>query len=243
MQCPGCGQEVRSDETVCPRCGKAVAPPQAPPPFPYHLYPFPGPALQRQGYPTGPLGARIGAFFLDGVFSFLFAIPGLVLFFAILSSHMPSGHDDPDAFSDAFLIILPLYFVAVLPSMVYGFCKDGLKGGASWGKRICGLRVVHLDTGRPCTFGRSCLRQILYLVNVYGIISIIEIIMVLSREDRRRLGDQIAGTMVIPADVDAFAPQPWPQWQPPYPTQPYAGPVPPPSPPRQADSHGPPPLR
>jgi uncharacterized RDD family membrane protein YckC len=236
MRCSKCGNDAVQGDTYCRHCGQLLVPPVSSPFYPYPFYP------QRPEYPPAPYGGRIGALLIDGLISLLLAVPGFALLIGLVLSQEPRHAQGPDAAADMMLGAMGLYALAVLPSMAYTFCKDGLTGGASWGKRICSLRVVHLGTGQPCTVGRSCLRQILYLVNVYGIVTLIEIIMVLSRPDRRRLGDQIAGTMVIPADTEAFAPQPWPQWQAPYSTQPYPGYTPPPAP-TETDAHEPPPLR
>jgi uncharacterized RDD family membrane protein YckC len=165
---------------------------------------------QYRQYALAPYWARLGALLLDGVFAMLLAIPAIIVVVAIIVS-MQDARDEDAAIG----LAIVGYLVALIPSMYYSFCKDGFKGGASWGKRLCGLRVVHLETGQPCTKGRSFLRQVLYFVNFYGIVSLIEIIMVYANPQRRRLGDMIAGTMVTAAGMPV--PQSFP---PPWPTQP-----------------------
>jgi len=224
MRCPRCSTEAPHHATHCARCGQLLVPPVAPPPLPYQP-----PSEQPQDWPA-PLGERIAALLLDGLFSFLLAVPGFVFFFVVAFSCFPSSDEGQDVAPESFVAFFGLYLLMLLPSMLYSFCRDGLKGGASWGKRICGLRVVHLDTGLPCTFGRSFLRRVLHFVDVMGIITIIEAVMVLTRDDRRRLGDLIAGTMVVEAGWSTR--QGWDRysWQaPPY------GPV-------QSSQNGPPPA-
>ena len=208
MNCPYCGAEMRDIDTNCRQCGRAVVPPVVPP-----LPVFP--QYQQPQYPVAPYGARFGAWLLDAVFAGLLAIPGVVIFFIIFWSTfrgLENGSgESPEAFPYFFGTFLIVYFLALIPSIYYSFCKDGFKGGASWGKRICGLRVVHLDTNQRCTKGRSLLRQVIYLLNVYGVLTLVDIIMVFANSRRRRLGDYVAGTMVIPAEV-TFAPQAYPAW-------------------------------
>ena len=203
MYCSNCGQEIYQNETQCRHCGRVTAPPVAPPPQAYAHYP------QQPQYPLAPHGARIGAYLLDGLFASLFAIPAIVILVVVVMSAMRDGPEfEPNrAEIQTMLVGMNLVFlVALLPSLYYSFCKDGFKGGASWGKRICGLRVVHLETAQPCTKGRSVLRQILNFVNCYGVFTLVDIIMVFANSQHRRLGDLIAGTMVIPADVPTATP-------------------------------------
>lgn len=76
---------------------------------------------------------------------------------------------------------------------VYGIIKDGIRDGQSLGKGVMGLRVVDFQTGMPATMGQSFMRNCCpgcidgcccYLV-------------ALMDQDGRRIGDQVAGTVVI----------------------------------------------
>ena len=75
--------------------------------------------------------------------------------------------------------------------MLYTLLSDGLEGGQSFGKRLVGIRVVSIETGAPCTFGQSFLRNL--LLTILGPIDWIFIF----GERRQRLGDKAAGTIVI----------------------------------------------
>jgi uncharacterized RDD family membrane protein YckC len=76
----------------------------------------------------------------------------------------------------------------------YVFFADGLEGGQSLAKRWLGIRVVSAETGKPCTFGQSFLRN--FLLTILGPIDWIFIF----GERHQRLGDKAAGTVVIDAD-------------------------------------------
>lgn len=86
--------------------------------------------------------------------------------------------------------------VSLLCTSVVGFgyflARDALPGGASVGKRLAGLRVLVAESGEPCTLGRSCARNAVLLG--FGAI---DLVIPFIRANGRRLGDDIAGTMVV----------------------------------------------
>ncbi|MEW6214010.1 MAG: RDD family protein [Nitrospirota bacterium] len=93
--------------------------------------------------------------------------------------------------------------------LAYLLIGDGLFEGRSFGKKLIGLRVVSADTDKPCTFRDSILRNstlgvgyLLYRIPWFGwmfivIVSVFEFIILLGSSDRKRLGDEIAKTIVI----------------------------------------------
>ena len=84
-----------------------------------------------------------------------------------------------------------LIVVACIFAFLYHLLADGLDGGQSIGKRLVGIRVVSAETGAPCTFGQSFIRN--FLLAILGPIDWIFIF----GERRQRLGDKAAGTIVI----------------------------------------------
>jgi len=79
-------------------------------------------------------------------------------------------------------------------AIFYYFFADGLHGGQSYGKRWLGIKVVNANTGAPCTFGQSLIRN--FLLAVLGPLDWVFIF----GEHHQRLGDKAAGTIVIDAD-------------------------------------------
>ncbi len=81
--------------------------------------------------------------------------------------------------------------------------------GQTPGKRIVGIRVIH-ESGRPIAayeaIGRNVLRVIDFLPSFYGVGLIV---MMLNRYSRR-IGDFVAGTLVV---YDASSREPGPDWQ------------------------------
>jgi uncharacterized RDD family membrane protein YckC len=81
------------------------------------------------------------------------------------------------------------YFIDDIFSVIpFYFCiKDGIRDGRSIGKGLMGLRVVKFDTGQPATIMDSCLRNCCSLCPPVLLIT----------AGHRRVGDYIAGTIVI----------------------------------------------
>lgn len=85
------------------------------------------------------------------------------------------------------------YWIAFAWMLWYYFFADGLVGGQSFGKRAATIRVISEATGEPCTFGQSFARNLLlYLLGPIDWIFIVG-------EKHQRLGDRLAGTVVIQA--------------------------------------------
>jgi uncharacterized RDD family membrane protein YckC len=84
-------------------------------------------------------------------------------------------------------------FLAVL----YITFRDGLFGGQSIGKKIMGVRVVHLD-GRPISYVDSSFRNVLFIVYLLMPLAIaVEAVAAFRQPERRRLGDRIGKTCVV----------------------------------------------
>jgi uncharacterized RDD family membrane protein YckC len=84
-----------------------------------------------------------------------------------------------------------LLFGAVAWSLFYYLFADGFPGGQSLGKRWLGMQVIDARTGAPCTFWQSFLRNL--LLAMLGPIDWVFIF----GERHQRLGDKLAGTIVI----------------------------------------------
>lgn len=115
----------------------------------------------------GPMGARIGAFFLDQIFLTL-----------ILCASIPYG-------------LFPL--LAVMGNLLYFGFFEGSGLHASLGKRLCGLIVVDRD-GVPLDFGRAFLRALCRILS--GTILGIGFLIGLLDREGKALHDQMAGTFV-----------------------------------------------
>jgi uncharacterized RDD family membrane protein YckC len=74
---------------------------------------------------------------------------------------------------------------------LYFLFADGMKRG-SFGKRLTGLRTLDDDTHEPCTYGQSFVRNLFILI-----LGPIDLLFTAISDDRLRLGDRVAGTIVV----------------------------------------------
>lgn len=110
--------------------------------------------------------------------------------------------------ADGFIGIAPLILTVIVGSfddglgrvfgiaslgwaVFYYFLADGLHGGQSYGKRWLGMRVVSAETGEPCTFFQSFIRNLLLAV-----LGPLDWIFIFGAR-HQRVGDMVAGTVVV----------------------------------------------
>ncbi len=81
--------------------------------------------------------------------------------------------------------------------VLYITFRDGLFGGQSIGKKILGIRVVHMD-GRGISYIDSSFRNVLFIIYLLIPAAIlVEAVAAYMHPERRRLGDRIAKTCVV----------------------------------------------
>ena len=119
------------------------------------------------------LSQRLAAQFLDGLVAALPPVATFLVTFALQRTGIV-------------LIVLACLF-----AFLYTLLADGLEGGQSFGKRMVGIRVVSMQTGAPCSFGQSFIRNLLLMI-----LGPIDWIFIFG-DRRQRLGDKAAGTIVI----------------------------------------------
>lgn len=123
---------------------------------------------------SGSKGARIGAFFLDGIF--ISVISGLIAF------------------------VSPVLYLLIYPFMsllYFGLC-EGSSMSASLGKRVCGLIVVD-EYGMPLNYGTAFLRALGRIVS--GLCLGIGFLIGLFDPDGKTLHDRMAHTFVASSRV------------------------------------------
>ena len=166
-------------------------------PVPYHFVRPADPV-----YPKAPLGERFWASVLDGFISLGLSLPTFICLWLALQKSRRSyfDYDNYDPGGAVMLVLLGV-FLYLMP-LAYGFIKDGLGQGQSWGKKNMYLMVVDLSTNQPCGKGKSAARHFISaLVCMLPFIGwLIECIMVLASSDGRKLGDLAANTQVVHID-------------------------------------------
>lgn len=71
--------------------------------------------------------------------------------------------------------------------------------GWTVGKGICRLRVVNAD-GRSISFGQSLMRNLVRIVDGLPVLYLVGFVAMMSDDQRRRLGDRTAHTVVVCAE-------------------------------------------
>ena len=147
-------------------------------------------AARKHVYAKASLGARFGAYVID-------RIVGMtpVILAAVFGWIFPVA---PPNSAVGIINLLGTFAWAAY----YGLTKDGRPNGQSIGKKLCGLMVVNIETNEPCSRAESAERA--FIGGLVGIVPLvgwlIEPLVVLVREDGRRIGDHAADTQVIAAE-------------------------------------------
>ena len=92
----------------------------------------------------------------------------------------------------------------LIATMIYLVVKDSIRG-VSLGKSITGCRVVSIHTGEPIQMPQSLARNFVMLIPLFPLV---ELFFASFRKDRRRMGDLLAGTIVVsggPAFIEGVA--------------------------------------
>lgn len=154
-----------------------------------------------EGYPTRPtrddtsvIGARIGAQIVDSI--------AVALIIGVIAGVIGAigGAIGGDAGSVIGGIGLLLGVVA---GFIYFFLLEGLWDGYTVGKKLFGIKVVEEDGGQ-CLLSSAFVRNLLEIIDglFYYLIGFIAMA---ASDKRQRIGDRLAGTMVVretPADTD-----------------------------------------
>lgn len=146
-------------------------------------------AAPHPGVPAvyGSLGARFGAFLLDGLVTFACTLPGYLIIGATAVSA-------PEASMLGVLIL----FAGVAVNIVQ-YCRKMGRDGQSIGYKACGLRLVDLSTGAPIgagrVFGRAVVRGLGAIPCYLGIL------WALWQPQRRGWHDLAMNTIVVPASM------------------------------------------
>lgn len=136
------------------------------------------------------LGSRAGAMIIDQFLLMMFNI-GAVLFLIFVIQ----------ADFTAFITgsTLPLAVTIILLFSVYWgyfFVCEYFFGGKTIGKKLLGIRVIQ-DNGHSMTLLSSLIRNLLRIIDMLPSVYFVGIIMVFFHAKHKRLGDIVAGTIVV----------------------------------------------
>ncbi len=146
------------------------------------------------------LGSRYAAALIDFAIQLALllavAVTGdLLIAMAGLSAAVSGQHI---AFKDLLLVVILPFFIFFSFLVIFGYFVlfEWLWHGQTPGKRLLHLRVVG-PGGRPIGLARSFLRNVLRLVDWLPAFYTLGLLTVLANRRRRRLGDLVAGTLVL----------------------------------------------
>ncbi|HEY1785008.1 MAG TPA: RDD family protein [Pirellulales bacterium] len=155
-----------------------------------HEIHFETPENVRVSYRTAGPGTRFVAWFVDNI---LLTIAAIVIFFVVLTAVERAGVDVGAQGSEALLIIFGIFYLGyALSGWLYFGLSELLLRGQTFGKRQMGIRVVKAD-GFALDHAAILLRTIFRAIDNLPPMWIVP----LWTEKGQRLGDLVAGTIVV----------------------------------------------
>lgn len=141
--------------------------------------------------PHEAFGARVGAGILDFVLWF-------VLFIVAAKTFGTTTHTVNGTTSGTYVHLSGLPFLLFIGLGLLYFIVLEWQFGGTIGKLLLGIRVVN-GNGRRITLKQSAIRNVLRVVDAFPYVPpyIAGLIFVAGDERKRRLGDKVAGTVVI----------------------------------------------
>jgi uncharacterized RDD family membrane protein YckC len=162
-------------------------------------------------YPKATVGKRILAYLID---TLIVIIPVAVIIpISIIPffSYVRYEGDVSSTPNIAVIILMVLaIFIGIGWALFYSLVRDGFGAGQSWGKKICGLMVINLNTNEPCNKVQSLVRNVFALLIsgalswvpvINGLSSLVEPIVALVHEKGQRVGDMVGNTQVIDLEL------------------------------------------
>ncbi len=149
----------------------------------------------RIEYEIGSIALRCSAFIVDIVIrSIIFFILYILLILLLIgSAFISSAFSSGSAANGVLIIILILFALAMLS---YNLIFEVIWKGQTPGKRIMHLRAVN-DDGTYMNFTTVLLRNVFRIVDMLPAAYLTGIIVMALNKKRKRIGDYVAGTIVI----------------------------------------------
>jgi uncharacterized membrane protein SpoIIM required for sporulation/uncharacterized RDD family membrane protein YckC len=151
------------------------------------------PEMVLVSYTIAGVGSRVAAALIDLTFCIVTLLAlGMVL--AVISGEVPAATSPETSSAWAFAIVFLVQF-----AFLWGYyvLYEGLNDGQTLGKQLMRLRVV-MDAGYSVTFSASAIRNIVRLIDMQpAILGAVGIVSIGASRSGKRIGDMIAGTMVV----------------------------------------------
>lgn len=173
-------------------------------------------------FPVAGPTSRMLAYAIDLIAIFLFELLVLVLVFALTPAADALERAAKDWFPEranpanpqelaGFMLAVLAIVILVQLVIEWGYFSffELTMGGRSLGKRALGLRVMR-DGGLPITARESLLRNLMRAVDMLPAQYLVGLVAMVVSDEGKRLGDLVAGTIVVRTDV-APAPRALPE--------------------------------
>jgi uncharacterized RDD family membrane protein YckC len=149
--------------------------------------------------PLAGVGSRFLAVFMDTLIQVVAYILLVVALVLLATNTSVSSHAAPMSARAAAWTTAILIFLHFLAFWGYYALFEGLWRGQTPGKRIFKLRVIK-DSGRQITLVEAMARNLLRVADALPVMYLVGIIAILCNKQRQRLGDLMAGTVVVHAE-------------------------------------------
>ena len=140
---------------------------------------------------TDIIGDRIGAQIVDSLVTFALFVGGWFLAIVLGDAVGATSGGESIAGSVALLVII----AGLLAGVLYQFFIEGAWDGYTVGKKLFGIKVVK-ETGESCGYGAAFVRNLLEIVDGF-FYYVIGFIAMAASDKRQRIGDRVAGTVVV----------------------------------------------
>jgi uncharacterized RDD family membrane protein YckC len=132
--------------------------------------------------PRAGFWIRFGAVLLDAL---ILLIPAAIL--VVVAAAISTG-----------LGVL-MYVLVIIAAIAYPIYFEGGPSGATYGKRIVGIKVIDFNTGGPIGYGRATIR---YLVKSFlSGIFLLGYLWMLWDKEKQTWHDKLSTSVVVPADA------------------------------------------
>jgi uncharacterized RDD family membrane protein YckC len=138
------------------------------------------------------LGSRTAAFLIDQILLMAFNILTLIVLFIIMIG-MPSI---PYFIAENTLPLAITMIVLFIINWGYFFVYEYFSGGRTLGKKLIGIRVIQ-ENGHSITLLSSFIRNLIRIIDSLPTGYFLGIIMIFFHSKHKRLGDVVAGTIVV----------------------------------------------
>jgi len=162
------------------------------------------PTLKSQMTDMGPFTAKFKSDVDTSVYGELPSVPArclafiidrfiVIMFIAVPAAVFTAVMEQTGRTGAIYYILLVLMIGFILIGAVYSYSRD-MFGGKSIARRLLKQKVVDISTGKPIGGWRSFKREIIIH---FAPLILVELILISSNKDRRRMGDNWTKTIVV----------------------------------------------